>query len=224
MKINQLAVGILQTNCWIISLPEASQSSDEIDSPAECIVVDPGGDADLIINQIEKLSLHPRYIVLTHAHFDHLVALPQLAAACPDAKIAIHPEEAAKLGPASFELHKQDLESAGAPFYISELRDPLPSASLLLSEGDTLGPFTIMHVPGHSPGSICLYSKEEKTLISGDTLFKGDFGRSDLPGGNRRSIGQSLQRLSLLDGDTTVYPGHGPITKIDQEKAVFMSI
>ena len=217
MTINQLAVGILQTNCWIISLYEGAKNS-------ESIVVDPGGDADLILNRLEKLSLHPRYIVFTHAHFDHLTALPQLFAAYPDTEIAIHQAEAAKLGPASFELHKQDLESAGAPFYISELRDPLPPASLLLSEGDTIGPFTIMHVPGHSPGSICLYSKEEKTLISGDTLFKGDFGRSDLPGGNRRLLGQSLQRLSLLDDDTAVYPGHGPVTKISQEKAVFMSI
>ena len=215
MNINHLTVGAIQTNCWIITHPELPQ-------PDDCIVVDPGGDGERILYRLEKLGLRPANIVLTHAHFDHIAALPRIAAVYPDAEIAIHQAEAAKLGPDSLELHKHDLQSAGAPFYIAELSETLPEAAVLLNEGDIIGPFTVFHTPGHSSGSICLYSNKEKILISGDTIFYGDTGRTDLPGGNRELMTQSLHRLLTLDEDTIVYPGHGPITNIGKERRLHL--
>ena len=173
--VNHLCVGELQTNCWIIPLPkDGSQKPEPSGSasqkPGDCMVVDPGGHGGLILARLEKLRLRPRYIVLTHAHFDHIAALPDLAAAFPDADIAIHPAEMAKLGPQSLEIHRRDFNFAGASAFIDALWkpgmqwQPLPEASVLLQEGDTLGPFRILHLPGHSPGSIGLYWEEEKIL------------------------------------------------------------
>jgi glyoxylase-like metal-dependent hydrolase (beta-lactamase superfamily II) len=94
----------------------------------------------------------------------------------------------------------------------------MPDASVLLDEGDTLGPFRVLHLPGHSPGSIGLLWEEEKVLISGDTLFRAGMGRTDLPGGDGKLLDASLERLFKLDGDTRVYPGHGETTTIGRER------
>jgi glyoxylase-like metal-dependent hydrolase (beta-lactamase superfamily II) len=208
MLVNQIVVHELQTNCWITGLPGG-----------DCIVIDPGGDEELILARLKKLTLCPRYIVLTHSHFDHIAALPSVATSFPEADIAIHRAEAAKLGPASLESHRRDFNAVGFPSYVETLWKPMPEASILLQEGDELGPFRILHLPGHSPGSIALYNKEEKILFSGDTLFKAGFGRTDLPGGSQELLVQSLERLFTLDEDTAVYPGHGPSTTIRREKA-----
>ncbi|MDR0447155.1 MAG: MBL fold metallo-hydrolase [Treponema sp.] len=210
--IYRLTVGEIQTNCWIIPLPKNEK---------ECIVVDPGGEGETILARLEKLNLNPRYIVLTHAHFDHIAALPKLAAAFPSVEIAIHQEEANKLGPESLEFHRQDFAAVGASAYVETLWKPMPSATLLLQEGHELGPFRILHLPGHSPGSIGLYWKEEKILISGDTLFRMGIGRTDLYGGEQEILARSLQRLFTLDEDTVVFPGHGARTTIGREKGVY---
>jgi glyoxylase-like metal-dependent hydrolase (beta-lactamase superfamily II) len=202
--VNQLCVGELQTNCWIISLPQGG-----------CVLVDPGGDGDLIIARLGQLLLRPRYIVITHAHFDHIAALSEIAAAYPDAEIAIHRLEAAKIGSGGLELQRRDLAAVGISGDV--LKDPLPEAGRLLEEGDILGPFRVLHLPGHSPGSIGLYGDEEKILISGDTLFRAGVGRTDLPGGDWNQLNASLRRLFSLDGDVQVYPGHGPATTIRRE-------
>ena len=204
--INQLIVRELQTNCWITTL-----------SGGDCIVVDPGGDDQLILERLNKLRLNPQYIVLTHAHFDHIAALPFLASQFPDAGIAIHPSEAGKIGPHSLESHRRDFNAVGYASYVETLWKPMPEATILLKEGDTLGPFRIMHLPGHSPGSIALYNAEEKILFSGDTLFRAGVGRTDLQGGDEQLLIQSLQRLFSMDGDINVYPGHGPATTIRRE-------
>jgi glyoxylase-like metal-dependent hydrolase (beta-lactamase superfamily II) len=210
--VNQVSVGELQTNCWIAALPKAGGEQ------GDCVLFDPGADGDLIIARLGQLLLRPRYIVLTHAHFDHVAALPELAAAYPGAEIAIHPAEAAKLGPQSLALHRQDFLSAGADSYVEALWKPLPEPSLLLHDGDKLGPFTVLHLPGHSPGSIGLHWVEEKILISGDTLFNAGVGRTDLPGGDSQELNQSLARIFSMDEDITVYPGHGPSTTIRRER------
>jgi glyoxylase-like metal-dependent hydrolase (beta-lactamase superfamily II) len=204
--VNQLVVRELQTNCWITTL-----------SGADCVVIDPGGDGELILERLKKLSLSPKYFVLTHAHFDHLAALPFLAAAFPEAGIAIHREEADKLGARALEQHRRDFNAVGYASYVETLWEPMPDATLLLSDGDALGSFTVMHLPGHSPGSIALYNEAEKNLFSGDTLFRGGVGRTDLPGGDEAALYQSLRRLCAMDGDINVYPGHGPMTTIGRE-------
>jgi glyoxylase-like metal-dependent hydrolase (beta-lactamase superfamily II) len=209
IMVNQLSVGALQTNCIIIPIPH---------SKGECVLFDPGGDGDLIIARLGKLLLRPRYIVLTHAHFDHILALPELAAAYPDAEIAIHRNEADRLGPLALELHKRDLAEIGASSFMDSVRNPLPEADILLEEGSVIGPFTVLHLPGHSPGSIGLYWKDEKILVSGDTLFRAGVGRTDLPGGSWEDLEKSLKRIFSMDGDIEVYPGHGPSTTIRRER------
>jgi glyoxylase-like metal-dependent hydrolase (beta-lactamase superfamily II) len=204
--ISRITVGDLATNCWIIPTENG------------CIVADPGGDADNILTSLGTLHLAPRYIVLTHTHFDHLAALPDLAAAFPEAIIAVHHEEAAKLGPDALEWHRRDFGAAGAASYVDQLWKPLPDAGMFLTEGDALGSFTVMHLPGHSPGSIGLVWKEEKILLSGDTLFHSGTGRTDLPGGNQKELERSLERLFAMDGDIQVYPGHGETTSIRREQ------
>jgi len=210
-KIFRIGVGELGTNCWIVP-------GDTPLDARECIVIDPGGDGKKILARLAELDLRPRSIVLTHAHLDHIAALPELAAAWPQADIAVHPAEAAKLGSRSLELHRQDFRRVGVADFADALWRPMPEASLLLNEGDTLGPFVVLHLPGHSPGSIALYWEAEKLLISGDTLFNAGVGRTDLYGGETELLNQSLARLFTLDETTTVYPGHGPKTTIGREK------
>jgi glyoxylase-like metal-dependent hydrolase (beta-lactamase superfamily II) len=216
----------LDTNCWIVPL-------DPSGSGGECIVVDPGADGEKITARLTQLNLQPRYIVLTHAHFDHIAALPdaalyrnpRIARQNPGYRvdIAVHPLEAAKLGPNSLELHRKDFQAVGAADFVDywwehNLTRPLPEATLLIDEGETIGPFTVLHLPGHTPGSIGLYWRQEKLLISGDTLFNSGVGRTDLYGGDTETLNQSLSRLFSLDEDTAVCPGHGPKTTLRREK------
>jgi len=217
-KIFRVGVGDLGTNCWIIPGAPAAVPGGTPLGDGECIVVDPGGDGEKILARLSELDLHPRYIVLTHAHLDHIAALPDLAAAWPKADVAVHPAEAAKLGPHSLEIHRQDFQRVGVADFADALWQPMPEASLLLNEGDTLGPFVVLHLPGHSPGSIALHWEAEQILLSGDTLFNAGVGRTDLYGGETELLNQSLARLFTLDETITVCPGHGPKTTIGREK------
>jgi glyoxylase-like metal-dependent hydrolase (beta-lactamase superfamily II) len=100
---------------------------------------------------------------------------------------------------------------------VDALWEDMPSPAVELSEGDTIGPFRVLHLPGHTPGSVAFYDEGAKVLFSGDTLFRGDYGRTDLPGGDTAKIMASLYRLFTLDKDIRVYPGHGPATTIGAE-------
>jgi glyoxylase-like metal-dependent hydrolase (beta-lactamase superfamily II) len=181
------------------------------------MLIDPGDQAPVIIARLEKLRLRPRYILLSHGHFDHIAALPDLAAAFPDAEIAIHRGDAAYLGPEAYAVHRESFGAVGAPSYVEELWKPMPSPTRLLAEGDRIGPFTVLHVPGHTPGSVSFYWAERKILFSGDTLFQNGMGRTDLPGGNWDQLRESLGRLLSMDGDIRVFPGHGGETTIGEE-------
>jgi len=219
-KITQLVVGEIATNCWIYPLPDSSG----------CALIDPGAEAGRIIASLRQLKLVPRYIVLTHGHFDHIAALPALAADyCGKpggAEIAIHRLDSAYLGPESPKEHQRCFSAAMGipmsvvtedPLYADVSWDKMPKANRLLEEGDTIGTFTVLHVPGHTAGSMALWDKETKILFSGDTLFQGSYGRTDLPGGNENELFASLRRLITLDSDIHVLPGHGPSTTIGSE-------
>jgi glyoxylase-like metal-dependent hydrolase (beta-lactamase superfamily II) len=136
-------------------------------------------------------------IVLTHCHFDHTARIKEIAFMCK-AKVAIHKNDARGL--------VDDAQSLSMNF---GARSPGIAPDIILAEGDTIGELTVIHTPGHTPGSICLFSERDRVLISGDTVFSdGCFGRYDFPGGSRKELAQSLNRLSLLDVQG-LYPGHG---------------
>ena len=209
LEIECLKVGFNQTNCYLVK-----GSGDE--GKPFLAVIDPGDDAALIE---ASLKWEPTHIILTHSHFDHVGALSPLHEKHPSAVIASGSEE-------DFDAESivRTARDAMGFYYsatgLAKCGSRVPAPQLLLKGGDTIGPFEVLHTPGHTAGSICLYSREHKVLFSGDTLFRHSYGRTDL-GGSETQIMKSLRRLLNLDGDTTVYPGHDEPTLIADEKNYF---
>jgi hydroxyacylglutathione hydrolase len=154
-------------------------------------------DAGVLPMAIEPYKDSIETIVLTHCHFDHTARLKEIAHLCR-AKVAIHRNDAPGL--------IDDARSLSLHF---GSRSPAVVPEILLSEGDTIGGLRVVHTPGHTPGSICLFDEAEQALFSGDTVFTdGGFGRYDFVGGSRAELARSIDRLSLLDVEG-LYPGHG---------------
>jgi glyoxylase-like metal-dependent hydrolase (beta-lactamase superfamily II) len=199
MIIKCIVVGPLDNNCFIIA--------DE--NTKEALLIDPGDEPDRILDIITENNLKLKYIVCTHAHFDHVGAIPELKNET-DAKIVIHSDE--------LDIYKNTKDQA-AVLWGYEL-DPLPDPDMFISEGDILEigniKFETIHTPGHSPGGICLYS--EGIVITGDTLFAGSVGRTDLFGGNIEKLKKSFKKLMALPDNTKVLPGHGPQSTIGKER------
>lgn len=195
-----LAVGPLQCNCSILG--------DEVSH--EAIVVDPGGDIARILAVVQKHGLSVKQILITHAHIDHIAGAARLK----------------QLTGASILYNQHDLplvaimdEQAG---WLGIPTPDVPAPDDTLDEGKViaLGSIagSILHTPGHTEGSVCLYLPNQSLLLAGDTLFAGAIGRTDLPGGNMKKILASIrERLLPLPGDTIVLPGHGPCTTIATE-------
>ena len=223
-KIDCVVVGGIETNCWLYA-PEDEPSGGR----RPCIVIDPGDEAALIVSRLRELNWAPEYIFLTHGHYDHLAALPDLLEAFkggdgPSPKIGIHRLDTNYLGKDAITAHRESFVAAGGnPAYVNARWKPLPEADLLFEEGNSADPFTVLHLPGHTPGSVGLYDEKAGVLFSGDTLFQGTWGRTDLPGGDETQIYQSLRRLLSMKGDIVVCPGHGPVTKIKEEAGLVRS-
>ncbi|KAL0217979.1 hypothetical protein RCL1_008827 [Eukaryota sp. TZLM3-RCL] len=206
MPVKTFPVPPLDANCTIVS------------SGTECLVVDPGFGSHGVIAKITKDNLKLKYIVCTHSHFDHAGDLWTLKNQFPEAQIVIGEQER--------ELHANmhtQPSSFGMP-----AGQPQPAADLWVKDEDTLsvGDLTIqiIHSPGHSPGSICLYIPSESTLIAGDVMFRGACGRTDLFNvGSGEHLKQSIRRLLKLPASTTVITGHGSSTSIAQESRSFKS-
>jgi len=197
--VNRLCVGLLQTNCYIVGCEETKEGA----------IIDPGGDAKRILAEVERLGLRIKYVINTHGHFDHTLANKEVVKAT-GAPLAIHSADAPML------------TKGGGAFFFGIIGKASPPADIMLDEGQVLIvgkiQLKVLHTPGHSPGSVCLYSEEEGVLFDGDVLFNMGIGRTDLPGGNYHVMMESIQRLLTLPDETTVYPGHGPPTTIGRER------
>jgi hydroxyacylglutathione hydrolase len=198
--IRTLLVGPIQTNCYVIG-DEATR---------EGAVIDPGGDPAPILAAIDAEALSIRYILNTHAHFDHMAANEQLCAAT-GALLGLHPADRALLA----------LGGGGRWFGFLSISSPDPDVEL--SDGQTLRvgglTVTVLHTPGHSPGHVAFYLPEEGVLFSGDALFQRSIGRTDLPGGDLATLLRSIHdQFMTLPDETMVYPGHGPATTIGAER------
>ena len=191
MLIKTLPVGHLETNCYIVT--------DE--QTRKCAIIDPGAESNTILDYIESNDLTPEMIFLTHGHFDHCMALGAV------------------------------MEATGAPAYINKKDANIAkryaphgfddsSVKCLYAEGDVFMvgglEFTVLETPGHSPGSVTL--KCGPALFTGDTLFRDSCGRTDLDGGDMETLLASLRRLSALEGDFEVYPGHAEASTLDRER------
>ena len=196
-----LPVGPLQCNCSVIG--------DE--TTREAMVIDPGDDIDDVLALIEKHNLKVKQIVVTHAHIDHVGGAMKLRAAT-GAPILLNQNDSAL-------LKMLDVQAA----WIGMKNPGQVEIDHSIGQSDTLraGSLTadVIHTPGHTEGSICLYFPAESKLIAGDTLFAGSIGRTDLPGGSMDKIIQSLhEKVMALPDDTLVVPGHGPLTTIGEER------
>lgn len=197
MNIQKIAVGQLEVNCYILSDPASR----------EAVIVDPGDEEERIRELIDSHNLKPLFILFTHAHYDHVCAVRELKDTY-HAAVIMHRDE-------------RDVYASTQQLCISwgYDREDFPPADILVSEGDTISVgeiiLHVIHTPGHTPGSICLSGAG--MLLTGDTLFAGSVGRTDLPGGNSNLLMASLKKLASLPPATRVLCGHGDETTIEHE-------
>ena len=202
MEIETIVVGQFGVNCFICT-----------GSGGQALVVDPGEDADIVLATLRERKLTVAAYLMTHGHCDHVSGLAALHAAMP-APVAMHAADwawaftDANILPPIFNTAPRN--PAGERIDFSE-GTPYTYAGLA---------FSIIETPGHTPGGVCLYFENSGTLITGDTLFAGSVGRTDLPGGDSRILTASLKKLKALPDPTRVLPGHGPASTIGQEKQI----
>lgn len=208
MQIEQLVVGQLQANCYLVWDEKTSQA----------IIIDPGDDGDFIIRRIQDFNLEPKLVIATHGHFDHVLAVTEL-------KLAFN---------IPFLIHRADLfllnrAPRTAQFFTGVKSDPSLPADKFIKEGDIIKfgkeSLKVIETPGHTPGSICLYQKRdtvhprggvapaahlggEGILFSGDTLFAQGVGRTDFKYASKEQLEKSIEKLLKLPPETLVYPGH----------------
>ena len=195
MKVLSAMVGPIMTNCYILC-DEAAKV---------CAVIDPGDEPKRIEAMIASCGCSPVMILLTHGHFDHCTGAAGLLEKWPDLPVYIH------------EADVTDGVGGGLTFRRLDEKN-----QRYWHEGDTLtvGGLTlrVMETPGHSRGSVCLLVEGQGVIFSGDTLFRGNCGRCDFPGGDYRAMLRSLARLGRLEGQYQVYPGHEAATDMEYER------
>ena len=193
MEITELTVGAYQTNCYIVTSDDKS-----------AVIVDPGAEADKIINKAKELGAKVKYILLTHGHFDHIGAADAVKRAFPQCQIVIM---------------KDDEDICRNPLLVGGDNAPA-DPDMLVSDGDVIKvaelSFKYMATPGHTKGSAIIISGD--CIFSGDTIMSRTCGRTDLSGGSTQEIRASLKKIGELEGDYKIYPGHGPATNIAAER------
>ena len=188
LQIHTLPLGDYQTNCYILHQ----------EGNRDCLVIDPGYEPEIILSYLSEKGLTLQAVLLTHGHFDHVGAVRELAAQT-DCRVYINPKD----------LSLPSMLTAGPLYYTNTYGEgDLPDIAGIS--------FRVLETPGHTPGSVCLIT--ENSIFSGDTLFRGSCGRTDLPGGDYRAMKESLKRLAALREDYAVYPGHGSNTTLAWEQ------
>lgn len=204
LQVHRLVVGALETNCYILLAGGFGA------------VVDPGGDVERIVGFL-KPHAPPAAILLTHAHADHIAAVGRLKECFPKALLHLHAAEA------DWPMHS----AMSLSYWLAAPMSPCPQPDVLVHEGAELAlgslRIRVLHLPGHTPGSVGYRLAAQNLLFSGDVLFAGGIGRTDLPGSDAAAMAASLRRLAgkqpdPLPDDTLVLPGHGPATTIGAEK------
>ncbi len=189
VSVSCFPVGPIQANCYLVKADDRSQG----------VVIDPGGEGDLLAAQCDKMGMTPAAILLTHGHFDHVGGVDPLRRRWPDLPIYIHPGDVGDIPQFQWQP-------------VGDVRELADGEDLALA-GLTL---RVLHTPGHSPGSVVFALGD--ALFTGDTLFAGSMGRTDFPGGDEGQMMASLQRLGQLEGNYTVYPGHMDPSTLDRER------
>ncbi|MFD1203914.1 MULTISPECIES: MBL fold metallo-hydrolase [Sporosarcina] len=201
MKIDIYPLGLIQTNCYVLS-----------NENGDALIIDPGDEGARLRKEIDKKRLKPVAILLTHAHFDHIGAVDYIRDHY-SIPVYMHKEEADWLS-------NPNLNGSGKYADLPNVSNR--AADHFIEEGTvSIGPFTfdVKHTPGHSPGSLSFVFDNDRLAIVGDTLFKESIGRTDLIGGDTQTLLNSIHsKLLSLDDDYAIYPGHGPFTFIEDEK------
>ena len=203
MEIKQFEFSHFMENCYVVWDESTRQAS----------VIDPGAyqayEVDELIQFVERNGLTLNHVLLTHAHIDHIAGLHQV---CDHfhLPVTLHPDGLKLLGQA--EVYGSVMRFENVP-----RMDDLET--VLINDGDHVGPFECRYVPGHCPGSMAFVLHEDKMVFTGDALFRGSIGRTDLPGGNYDQLIKSIRtKILTLDDLYEVLPGHGDITSVGEEK------
>ncbi len=201
MRIEKIVVGLLKVNCYILGADDGS-----------AVVIDPGDNAPGILDILGRNGWHLEKILLTHGHFDHMLAIPGLRDAT-GAPYFIHRGD----------LHFIEIAHQRGEAWIHRKFRPLPPPDGFLKHGEIVRfgeeEVEVRHTPGHSPGGVSLVSFSHRVVFTGDTLLKGTVGRSDFPGGDPEQLIEGIRRqLMSLPDDFVVYPGHGAPTTIGDER------
>ena len=212
MIIEQITVTAFQQHTRILGCETTKRA----------ICIDPGDEAERIVETLERRGLTLQAITLTHAHLDHVGGVAALKKLQPDAKIILHKgDEFMYLGlpeqPAWIGIPRSQWSALGMDF------EPPPPVDEYWTDGQKYAAgeleFEVLHCPGHTPGHVVLYERSEKKVFVGDVLFAGSIGRTDLPGGSTEQLLDSIKtKLLTLDDDVEVFSGHGPVTTIGEER------
>ncbi len=207
MQIDRLVLGSYENNSYIVRKNKET---------ADCIIIDTGLSIEPLIDFLKGEKLAPQALILTHGHADHIAGVPLLRKNFDKIKVCIHKADSNMLGDAVSNLSS-----------LAGVKITTASADVLFDGEEQIKfaniAFQLIHTPGHTPGGICLYNKDEKILFSGDTLFAGSIGRTDFAGYDTQKLLKQLvdnikSKLLILPEDTIVLPGHGEKTTIGQEK------
>lgn len=213
--VERIIVGPMYENTYIVSTGKK-----------ECIIVDPGAEPEHICTRLETLNMIPQAIVLTHGHLDHMGAAKAIQQHYLErgttVPVGVHPGDRRYFDESSVRAHEtvfQTLGESGAALY-EELSAAPPTIDFDLEDGHAIldSDLIVITTPGHTPGSVCIYSEQRAALFSGDTIIFTGIGRTDLSDGDEEALLNSIRtRLYTLPADTRLFPGHGPFSNIERE-------